>query len=288
MDILLNLGKKINYHFENKHKLVSLVYGIFFFLLFCYIDYQVTPQTSLSIFYLFPVSILTWFVGKKTGFVASGLSAMAWFLINSTYSYTENSIFVNSWNAAVMFLFLFIISCLLIELRKAKEREKESARIDPTTGLANKRLFFELARLEVKKVNRYRHPVTVVYMDVDDFRKINDSWGRNIGDKLLQTAAETIKNSLRETDITARIGGDDFVILLPGSGYEPANIVIRRLQKALLSAMEKNEWSATFSIGAATFINPPKSVDDMLQRADHLMYLAKNNGKNQIKHITAI
>lgn len=288
MDILLNLSKKINYHFENKHKLVSLVYGILFFLLFCYIDYQVTPQTSLSIFYLFPVSLLTWFVGKKTGYVASGFSAIAWFFINSTYSYTENSIFVNSWNAVVMFLFLFIVSCLLIELRKAKEREKESARIDPTTGLANKRLFFELARLEVKKVNRYRHPVTVVYMDVDDFRNINDNWGRHVGDKLLRTVAETIKNSIRETDIIARIGGDDFVILLPGSGYEPANIVIGRLQKALLSAMEKNEWSATFSIGAATFINPPKSVDDMLQRADHLMYLAKNNGKNQIKHITAI
>jgi diguanylate cyclase (GGDEF)-like protein len=288
MDILLKIGKKVNNHFENKHRIVPIIWGILLLLLFGYIDYQVTPETSLSIFYLFPVSLLTWFTGKKVGVMASVLSAIAWFLINSPSSYIENSILVNSWNAIVMFLFLFIVSYLLIELRTAKEREKESARVDPTTGLANKRLFFELARLEVKKVERYRHPLTVVYMDVDDFRKINDTLGRRVGDKLLQTVAQTIKTTIRETDIIARIGGDDFVILLPGSGYESANIVIRRVHKELLNSMQENEWSATFSIGAATFINPPKSVDDMIQRADHLMYLAKNNGKNQLKHITSI
>ncbi len=290
MDILFKIGKKINNHFENKHRIVPIGWGIFLLLLFGYIDYKVTPETSLSIFYLFPVSLLTWFTDKKVGVMASLLSAIAWFFIHypSSYMENENSILVYSWNAVVMFSFLFIVSYLLIELRTAKERERESARLDPTTGIANKRLFFELARLEVKKVERYRHPLTVVYMDVDDFRKINDTLGRRVGDKLLQTVAETIKTTIRETDIIARMGGDDFVILLPGSGYEPANIVIRRVHKELLHSMQENEWSATFSIGAATFINPPKSVDDMIQRADHLMYLAKNNGKNQLKHITSI
>jgi diguanylate cyclase (GGDEF)-like protein len=290
MDILFKIGKKINNHFENKHRIVPIGWGIFLLLLFGYIDYKVTPETSLSIFYLFPVSLLTWFTDKKVGVMASLLSALAWFFIHypSSYMENENSILVYSWNAVVMFSFLFIVSYLLIELRTAKERERESARLDPTTGIANKRLFFELARLEVKKVERYRHPLTVVYMDVDDFRKINDTLGRRVGDKLLQTVAETIKTTIRETDIIARMGGDDFVILLPGSGYEPANIVIRRVHKELLHSMQENDWSTTFSIGAATFINPPKSVDDMIQRADHLMYLAKNNGKNQLKHITSI
>jgi diguanylate cyclase (GGDEF)-like protein len=288
MNILLEFGKKVNNHFKNKHKSVPITWGIVLFLLISYIDYQVTLKISLSIFYLLPVSLLTWFVGKEAGFLASIVSASTLFIVNFLNDQVEGSFFVHAWNATVIFLFLIIFSFLLFKLRKAQDKEKESARIDPTTGVANKRLFFELARLEVKKVDRYRHPLTVIYMDVDDFQKINDTLGYSVGDKLLYTIAETIKNSIRETDIIARIGGDEFIILLPGSGYEPAHIVIQRVHKELLNAMQKNEWPATFSIGAATFINPPKSVDDMIHRADHLMYLVKNNGKNQLKHITSI
>jgi diguanylate cyclase (GGDEF)-like protein len=288
MNILLESGKKINNHLENKHKSVSTVLGFFFFVIITYIDYQVTLDISLSFFYLLPVSLMTWFISKEAGFLTAFLSAIAWLIVNYPSHQTESGILVHAWNAAIVFLFLFTVSYLIYKLRKAKEKEQESARIDPITGLANKRLFFELARLEVKKVDRYRHPLTVIYIDIDDFKKINDIFGYRVGDKLLQIVAETIKISIRETDIIARIGGDEFIILLPGNGYEPANIVIRRVHKQLLRAMQDNEWLVTFSIGAATYIHPPKSVDDMIQRADHLMYLAKNNGKNQLKHITSI
>lgn len=288
MDRLIDLGKKINNYFGNNRKRISIVWGILFFLIIVYFDYKITLQISLAFFYLVPIALLTWFVGKEAGFLTALLSAIAGFIINYPSHPDKTSIVIHCWNATVTFLLLFVISYLLFQLRQSKDKEKDLARIDPTTGLANKRLFFELARLEVKKVERYRHPLTVVYIDIDDFKKINDAFGRRTGDKLLHTVAETIKTTIRETDIIARIGGDDFVILLPGSGYEPAHIVIRRVQKQLLNAMEENEWPATFSIGAATFINPPRSVDGMVQRADHLMYLAKNNGKNQLKHITSV
>lgn len=173
------------------------------------------------------------------------------------------------------------------ELRSALERESRLSRTDPATGVANRRLFVEFAKLEIETAHKYKHPLTVVYIDIDNFKIINDTCGHHTGDRVLQTVAETIKDSLRETDVVARLGGDEFAILLPKSEYEPAQIVIRRVQKRLLESMERQKLSTTFSIGAVTFTQPPSSVDEMLKQADSLMYLVKNNGKNQIEHRSA-
>jgi diguanylate cyclase (GGDEF)-like protein len=288
MNISSEFGTQIKIYFENTHKNVLMALGGFIFLLIACIDYLVSPEISLSFFYLLPVFILTWFVSRKAGFITSILSASAGVITSPSRNSTEISFLVPYWNAVVTLLIFLTVSYILFEWRSVMVKEKESARTDPTTGIANKRLFFELARLELKKVNRYRHPLTVIYIDIDDFKKINDTWGRSVGDNLLQKVAETIKHSIRETDIIARIGGDEFIILLPGSGYEPAKIVIHRVQNELLDSMQKNEWPATFSIGAVTFINPPSSVEAMIQPADHLIYLVKTNGKNQIKHKTSV
>ncbi len=288
MTFLIKLCKKLKNYFENNSKNVCLAWGYIFLILIGCIDYQIPPEISLSIFYLLPVSLISWFVGKEAGFLASVLSAIAWFISNPLGQQTGSSILVDCWNAIVRLIFFLIVSRLLVELHRALTQEKESARTDSITGVGNKQLFFELAHLEIKKADRYRHPLTIIYIDIDDFKKINQDWGTNIGNKLLIIVAKTLKGSLRETDIIARIGVDEFVILLPGSGYEPAQTVLDRVQKRLVDAMHENEWLATFSIGAVTFINPPNSVDEMIQRADHLIYLVKNTGKNQLKHKTSV
>jgi len=279
--------QRINNYFKYNHKRVALIWGSSLLLVIFYIDYQVAPWISLSIFHLLPVALITWFVSKEAGFVTCGLSAIAELITHLNNKQPEISFLVPYWNAVVKLMLFLFVSYLLSELHRTLELEKELARTDYTTGIANKRLFFELALLEIKKAHRYRHPLTVVYIDVDDFKDINDTWGHSVGDKFLKISAEAIKNNIRETDIIARIGGDEFVILLPGSGYDTAQIVINRVKKQLLLAI-RHQWNATFSIGAVTFINPPSSVDEMLQKADHLMYLVKNNGKNQLKHKTSV
>jgi len=279
--------QRINNYFKYNHKRVALIWGSSLLLVIFYIDYQVAPWISLSIFHLLPVALITWFVSKEAGFVTCGLSAIAELITHLNKKQPEISFLVPYWNAVVKLMLFLFVSYLLSELHRTLELEKELARTDYTTGIANKRLFFELALLEIKKAHRYRHPLTVVYIDVDDFKDINDTWGHSVGDKFLKISAEAIKNNIRETDIIARIGGDEFVILLPGSGYDTAQIVINRVKKQLLLAI-RHQWNATFSIGAVTFINPPNSVDEMLQKADHLMYLVKNNGKNQLKHKTSV
>ena len=288
MGIFRMVGKKVKVYFENNHKIVSTTWGAILFALIGGIDSLVIPEISLSFFYLLPISFVTWFVKKEAGIITAFASVIAIFSLNSNHQPNGSALLDSYWESTVILMFFLTVCYLVFELRAAKEREKEIARIDHVTGLANKRLFFELARLEVKKSIRYRHPLTVIYIDIDDFTSIYDKLGQSIGNKLLQIVAETLKDSIRETDIMGRIGSDEFVILLPGSGHEPAQIVANRVQRQLREAMETHKWSVTFSIGAVTFINPPNSVDAMIQRADHLMYLVKNNGKNQLKHIVSL
>ena len=288
MGIFRMVGKKVKVYFENNHKIVSTTWGAILFALIGGIDSLVIPEISLSFFYLLPISFVTWFVKKEAGIITAFASVIAIFSLNSNHQPNGSALLDSYWESTVILMFFLTVCYLVFELRAAKEREKEIARIDHVTGLANKRLFFELARLEVKKSIRYRHPLTVIYIDIDDFTNIYDKLGQSIGNKLLQIVAETLKDSIRETDIMGRIGSDEFVILLPGSGHEPAQIVANRVQRQLREAMETHKWSVTFSIGAVTFINPPNSVDAMIQRADHLMYLVKNNGKNQLKHIVSL
>ncbi|MGC1394333.1 MAG: diguanylate cyclase [Coleofasciculaceae cyanobacterium] len=284
MDVL-RFCKKINNYFENNHQTVSFVWGYCLLILISYLDYQIDPQISLSVFYLFPISLITWFISREAGFIVSGLSSVAGFLTKFRDDTLINGMFIPFWNATVMLIVFLTVSSLLIKLRATLKQER-IARNDSLTGVANKQLFLELAGMEVKKVHRYRHPLTVVNLDIDDFKLFNQNLGRKLGDKLLYIVAQSLKNSIRETDIIGRIGENEFSIILPGIGYELAHSVICRLRNQLLESMD-NQWSVTFSIAAVTFVDPPNSIDEMLHQADHLMYVVKNNGKNCIKHKTA-
>lgn len=105
----------------------------------------------------------------------------------------------------------------------------------------------------------------------------------NIFKGFLQTVAGVIQKNLRAIDLVARLGGDEFVVFLSETGDASAQKIIDKLRKLLSEAMEKNGWPVTFSIGEATFTNPPASPDEMLKRADELMYSVKNSGKNGLK-----
>jgi diguanylate cyclase (GGDEF)-like protein len=169
-------------------------------------------------------------------------------------------------------------------LKSAIEKEKELSRMDFLTRVGNGRYFIELANMEINRARRNKHPLTVAYIDIDNFKMINDRSGHSTGDHLLQLVAYTIKNNIRLTDTVVRMGGDEFAILLPEAGPELAETIIRRVQKINLEMMQENGWPVTFSIGVVTFMTPPSSVDEILKRTDNLMYGAKNTGKNAIKY----
>ena len=177
-----------------------------------------------------------------------------------------------------------MLPVFMIRLNRAMEHEKTLARTDFLTGALNARFFHEMAQMEINRSFRYKRHFTLAFIDVDNFKNINDTFGHTEGDTVLRTIATKIKSHLRKTDIVARVGGDEFVVLLPETDAQTAPIAISNMQRALLKEMAENGWAVTFSIGVLTLTAPRLSVDEMLGRADQLMYVVKNGGKNNIHH----
>jgi diguanylate cyclase (GGDEF)-like protein len=248
------------------------------------IDNLTGYEWGLSIFYLFPILIASWSVGKLTGIMLSFIAAAVWLIADKQILAPHSHFLIHYWNAFVRFSFFVVSSFTLSTLRSALENEKRLAAIDYLTNIPNSRSFHQAAEYEINRQRRYQHPFTVVYFDVDDFKKINDQFGHTAGDTLLRTVATVIKKNIRAVDIAARIAGDEFIILLPETTSESAHAVIEKIRKNLLAAMQKNNWPVTFSFGAVTFTEIPSSVDKMIQKADELMYAAKRAGKNNIKY----
>ncbi|HEY9850870.1 MAG TPA: GGDEF domain-containing protein [Leptolyngbyaceae cyanobacterium] len=276
---------KIIQYLDNQPKAFVLILASLLLILISLINYFVLPtDIYTSIFYLIPILISTWYGGDKFGVFMCFMSALAWVISRENHlAYSSPSI--NYWNASVILGFFLTVTYLLSELKNALERERKLVRTDALTGVANRQVFNELAAMEIKKSRRYGHPFTVAYIDIDDFKNINHYGGHQIGNAVLQAVAQSIKNSLRETDIVARICGDEFAVVLPGISYETAQTVVGRVHKQLLEKMDENKWPATFSIGAITFLNPPDSVDEIIEKTDYLIYCIKNDGKNRLEHI---
>jgi diguanylate cyclase (GGDEF)-like protein len=173
---------------------------------------------------------------------------------------------------------------MITKYKKILEAQKELAMMDPLTGIANRRAFRKLAIVEIDRSRRYKLPFSVMVIDVDDFKPINDRFGHHTGDRLLMTVVETIKHHLRAIDIIARFGGDEFVVLLVNTAEAAASMVARKLQRQLLDRMKEKQWAVTFSIGLATYHTIPDSFEETIQAADALMYEVKHNGKNDIRH----
>ncbi len=118
----------------------------------------------------------------------------------------------------------------------------------------------------------------------NNFKKINDNFGHPTGDRLLLSVANTIENNIRAIGLIVRFGGDEFGILLAETGAESAAQVVGKLKKKLLKLVWDNGWPVTFSIGVATFISPPGSIDEMIDAADAQMYFANQDGKNRTRY----
>lgn len=160
----------------------------------------------------------------------------------------------------------------------------ETVRIDQLTGVLNRRGFDEAIIKEISRSKRNDSKLSIAFLDIDNFKKLNDSFGHHVGDEALQLLAKTIQSTVRPTDVVSRFGGEEFVILLPDTDIEQAVSTVMRLQRALTKQffMANNERQLiTFSAGVALF-NKYETDAAVLSRADQAMYLAKKSGKNRV------
>ena len=168
-------------------------------------------------------------------------------------------------------------------LKARLEGEELLARTDALTQISNRRAFIEAASLELERARRHGRPLTVAYVDCDDFKLVNDRSGHAQGDALLVTIAQTLRGGTRAVDAVARLGGDEFGLLLPETDAPMAEALLARLRATLVAAGHGHGWNVGFSIGAATFLAPPPTIDDLMARADELMYEAKRTAKGSVR-----
>lgn len=242
------------------------------------------PELSSTVFYLIPIALVTWFTKRSIGLIISILSALMWLIADLTSGATYSSSDIPYWNGVARLSSFFILTFILSALKNIIKQEKELSRIDFLTGVQNRRCFIELVNMEIHRARRYGHPFTLVCLDLDNFKTVNDCFGHSTGDILLRLVAHTIQENIRVTDTVARLGGDEFAILLPETGRNMAEVIIQRIQKTNLNIMQKHGWPVTLSIGVATFTSPPSTVDETFRISDQLMYIAKTNGKNSIQY----
>ncbi len=247
------------------------------------LDYGTGPELSLAIFYLLPIAAAAWWGGFADGILLAVGSVIAWHFVE-TYQHPDMKLGVTLWNGVVRFCFFVITSSLLTRLRVAMRREQAMARTDALTGAANARTFYEVAQMELLRVGRTGRPFTMAYLDVDNFKAVNDRLGHAAGDALLRRCADTIRLHTRGHDLLARLGGDEFALLLPETDAEGAAVSLRKLRDQLMQAVAGTEFRVSYSIGAATFLRPPADVDAMVRRVDALMYAVKRRGKDQVHH----
>jgi diguanylate cyclase (GGDEF)-like protein len=270
------------YRFLNRQSQdMLLVIALAFMLFLGVIDNITGFEISFALFYLIPVSLAAWFAGREAGILVSIVSAATWYLANSLAGESFSNPLIPIWNSASRLGFFFIVTMLLSQLRRAIDHERTLSRTDYLTGALNSRYFYEIAQYEINKLQRQERAVTVIYIDLDNFKDINDNLGHFTGDEVLKSVVTKIGENIRAEDIVARLGGDEFAILLSETSQEKAYNVVSRLQRILLEEMERSRWPVTFSIGVLT-ITTPATVSDIIRQVDELMYNAKNSGKNAI------
>ena len=171
------------------------------------------------------------------------------------------------------------------QLRMSEAKFHDLANIDSLTGLFNRHYFYQVGQNEVERSLRYHLPLTLIMMDIDHFKEINDSYGHRIGDYVLTQISLVIQKAIRKMDVACRYGGEEFVILLPETDLEQANRVAERIRSTLdetIIPFEAQSVTVTASLGIVDFSADMTLIEEMLAKADEAMYRAKENGRNQI------
>jgi diguanylate cyclase (GGDEF)-like protein len=271
---------------EKKSKLFHIITSTIIACTLGCLDYITGYEFSIYLFYVLPIFLATWFVNQYFGYGFSVASAVMGLVVDITTHRPYSDILFPIWDTLIRLAFFVIITHLLSSLKYLSHRERELSRTDHLTGAANSRHFYEAAQKETHRLRRHQHPFTVAYIDVDNFKHINDQFGHAKGDLVLKAVVDSIKKNIRAIDMVARLGGDEFALLLPETSEESARSTLKKVHGTLLEEMRRHQHPVTFSIGAVTYKTAPKSVDELVKIADELMYSAKLGGKNAIKFST--
>jgi len=262
-----------------------LLLGICFLLVIIWgwIDIQLSSEVALSVFYLIPIVVSAWFVHEGAGvafsIICGGLAAYDSEVLSGLF---YRNFWIGIWASVSRLIFFLVTVWLVGRLRRSMESIRQMAMTDNLTGVYNARAFLDFMQKEMERSRRYKRPISLMYLDLDNFKTINDTFGHQTGNSALEIVAGALKASVRLTDIVARLGGDEFAVLLPETAEEAARTIAIRAEVTMAQEMKANRWPLTFSVGVATCRKDFCTADELIRTADDLMYRVKRSGKNGI------
>ena len=238
-----------------------------------------TIDIKLNVLYVFPLSAVIFHCARRwLGLIAFWLSLVLQAVGASSY-HSHVAMFsdiVGAVSASVLTMYLASFA------RNNYLRTLDQATKDPLTGLANRRAFAAIVELEASRLNRYGGMFSIAMLDLDGFKKLNDTKGHQAGDEALKLFADILLDKTRQSDTIARIGGDEFVVLMPNTPSEISKSFANDLCAAVAERMAAAGFEITTSVGCKTYTTVSGSIDELLSEADALMYVAKQSGKNRV------
>ncbi|MFA5938966.1 MAG: sensor domain-containing diguanylate cyclase [Sinimarinibacterium sp.] len=175
----------------------------------------------------------------------------------------------------------------ITEAKQREERLYERATRDPLTGVFNRGHFVEAAALEIERARRFAEPLSLLLIDIDRFKKVNDTYGHDIGDRVIVALTRTLASEVRKVDIVGRVGGEEFAVLLPRANKEPATELGQRLRRVVaqqrVAVGGGREIGFTISIGLASLRPSTRDLAELTRNADAALYQAKREGRNRLE-----
>ena len=260
-----------------------------------FLDYLTGPWLSFALLYVAPVLAAAWWLGRAQALAAGATAGVAWFVAEA-WNHRGEPTRDLLWNSGSRLVMLIAMGLMVVRIRADRARLQAAnrrladlldgaerlARTDPLTGLPNRRAFLERLTDELARSKRSGGAICVAYLDIDNFKRLNDRDGHADGDQFLKDVGHAIRDTVRSTDVAARLGGDEFAVLLIDSKPGTTEQLAHRLLQRLRTLGDRHPGLGLgASIGMALFDKPPERAEEILQRADAAMYQAKSAGKHR-------
>jgi len=232
--------------------------------------------------FFIPIVVLSWYGSRRAGILLSVFIVSLTLFINLMVLGSVTFSLEYSLYTFLRLITYILSSVLIINFRSAHNAEFVMASTDSLTGLLNHRSFYLDLANEIIRSIRYKHVFSLAYLDIDNFKNINDSIGHYKGDELLISVAKCLLSSLRKTDIIARLGGDEFAIIFPETSQGEVKSAFAKASEELKNKMLHKGWNVSFSVGIVTFETLPADIKEAIKVTDDLMYTVKNNRKDDV------
>jgi diguanylate cyclase (GGDEF)-like protein len=248
------------------------------------VEYCLGNDLSFLAFYLFPIVITTWFVGLSAGVAIALLSSIITVVAQLQSNADPAAMVPLAWNAVILGGVGGVVADLLHRVKVADAIGHELSRIDAATGAINRRFFLELLEAEFHRAERYHFPLTLAYINLNNLNQINEKLGHQSSDELLYHFVEQLSQTLRANDVVARLGGNEFALLLPQTNDTQAQKAFERLQPHLKATLEADPVPLEYSVGVTTFLGMPETLEELTEKTDQFLKRMKGIGKNRLEY----